>query len=994
MCFAAASVGLPIALVSIAKALLFVAGAAILLTQKPYPDAEIAHRNLKCTALAVVFVLAAFATSLSWTIASETSALASLGKYGKLLLIPLVALLIRTRREAVVALKVFVFVQVFGFLSSWLLFMHLPVPWATSRAALLFNAPFSHYLDQSIMCAVLAAICWHLRELGPGKYGKQIFLGIAACSLATVFFVFRGMTGYLVAIAMITLAVMWQIPLRLRLIALVMPFVLVVLAITISPIARNRILLVNSEVAAFNSDKGENVEKGSSSGIRLHFWNRAVQSISEQPLKGAGVGSWSDEFNRLESRDLSGGGQKIGPLGNPHQEYLLWGVQLGVPGILLFVAMLVTIFRDTWRLDKAVARSAQSVLAALAVSCLFNSTLYDALIGDFFCVVLGLLLALGSYKLPPKQVAASTNADDSVSRKNPKVSTLQRIARVWPYFSTSRKAWALAIGATLVASATEPFLPALLKPLLDRGFQKGGLQLWMVPVSLMLLFAIRGLSGFVAQYALAEVTNNGLQALRKAMFDKLLTARLSLFTDQTSSAISNTVVYEVYNGSVILNNAIMKLARDVLTLLALVGYLVFLNWKLMLVVSLLFPAVALVIQLLTKRLYRLTKESQTATDNLAYVVEENVLAHRDVRLHGAQTSQANRFDALSHSLRRLSMKSTVAYASMSAINQVLAAIALSAVISIALLQGSANTTTVGGFVAFVTAMLLLIAPIKGLSDGATPITRGLAALERGLDLMDLTQDELGGTFVKARASGDIEFADVSVLYKTGAALAVDRLSLCVKAGETVALVGASGSGKTTLVNLLPRFAEASSGSIYLDGQELKQWSLASLRSQFALVSQHVVLLNNSIAFNVTLGQSFDRNKVMQALNAANLGTMVAALPDGMDTVLGHNAMQLSGGQRQRLAIARALYKDAPILIFDEATSALDTESEQAVQEAIKRLTSNRTSLIIAHRLSTVQHADRIIMMNAGRIIESGSHAQLLAQNGAYAHLYRLGLTPD
>ena len=260
--------------------------------------------------------------------------------------------------------------------------------------------------------------------------------------------------------------------------------------------------------------------------------------------------------------------------------------------------------------------------------------------------------------------------------------------------------------------------------------------------------------------------------------------------------------------------------------------------------------------------------------------------------------------------------------------------------------------------------------------------------------MDLTQDELGGTFVKARASGDIEFADVSVLYKTGAALAVDRLSLCVKAGETVALVGASGSGKTTLVNLLPRFAEASSGSIYLDGQELKQWSLASLRSQFALVSQHVVLLNNSIAFNVTLGQSFDRDKVMQALNAANLGTMVAALPDGMDTVLGHNAMQLSGGQRQRLAIARALYKDAPILIFDEATSALDTESEQAVQEAIKRLTSNRTSLIIAHRLSTVQHADRIIMMNAGRIIESGSHAQLLAQNGAYAHLYRLGLNPD
>lgn len=573
-----------------------------------------------------------------------------------------------------------------------------------------------------------------------------------------------------------------------------------------------------------------------------------------------------------------------------------------------------------------------------------------------------------------------------------KLSTWQRMLRVWPYFNTarSRSAWAVAIGATIVASATEPFVPALLKPLLDRGFQKGALDLWMVPVSLLLLFAIRGLSGFVAQYALAQVTNEGLQQLRRAMFNKLLSARLSLFADQTSSAISNTVVYEVYNGSVILNNAIIKLARDVLTLLALVGYLIFLNWKLMLVVSLLFPAVALVIQLLTRRLYRLTKQSQTATDNLAYVVEENVLAHRDVRLHGAQASQAERFDVLSHSLRRLSMKSTVAYASMSAITQVLAAIALSAVISIALVQGSANTTTVGGFVAFVTAMLLLIAPIKSLSDGATPITRGLAALERGLDLMELTDDESGGSFTKPRASGNIEFTDVSVLYKTGNALAVDGLNLHIKAGETVALVGASGSGKTTLVNMLPRFVEPSSGHIYLDGQELGQWDLASLRSQFALVSQHVVMLNSSIAANVALGLPVNRAKIAQCLEAANLGTLVAELPQGMDTLLGHNAMQLSGGQRQRLAIARALYKDAPILILDEATSALDTESEQAVQEAIRRLAMSRTSIIIAHRLSTIQHADRIIMMNAGSIVESGTHTELMLCNGAYAHLYRLG----
>lgn len=571
-----------------------------------------------------------------------------------------------------------------------------------------------------------------------------------------------------------------------------------------------------------------------------------------------------------------------------------------------------------------------------------------------------------------------------------KPTVLRRIARVWPYFRGSRAGWALAIGATLVASATEPFVPALLKPLLDRGFQKDSFNLWLVPIALMLLFSLRGLSGFLAQFALAKVTNDGLLRLRQAMFGKLLSVRLTLFADQTSSAIANTVVYEVFNGSSLLINAIMKLTRDLLTLLALIGYLIFLNWKLTLVVSLLFPAVAFVIQILSKRLYRLTKESQTATDNLAYVVEENVMAHRDVRLYGAQASQATRFDALSNSLRRLSMKSTAAYAGMSATTQVLAAMALSAVISIALLQSAENTTTVGGFVAFVTAMLLLIAPVKSLSDAATPVTRGLAALERGLDLMELTQDETGGSFLKARAQGDIEFFNVSVAYKTGAAPALNQFTLSIHAGETIAIVGASGSGKTTLVNLLPRFVEMNSGNVTLDGQEIRAWDLASLRSQFAFVSQHVVMLNSSIAENVALGQAVLRDRVKECLIAANLAGLLAELPEGLDTILGHNAMQLSGGQRQRLAIARALYKNAPILILDEATSALDTESELAVQEAIRRLTSSRTSLIIAHRLSTIQHADRIIMMDSGRMIESGTHAELLAKNGAYAHLYKLG----
>ncbi len=570
----------------------------------------------------------------------------------------------------------------------------------------------------------------------------------------------------------------------------------------------------------------------------------------------------------------------------------------------------------------------------------------------------------------------------------------QRFARLIPFFGQPKSAWILAFIAVTIAACTEPLIPAALKPLLDRGFQQGRLSLWIIPVTLIALFGVRGIAGFVAELAVTSVTSKGLMKLRQAMFSKLLDAKFMLFADQTSSELANTVVYEVNSGSQLLVNSLMALVRDAVTLIALVGYLLYLNWQLTTIVAIMLPAVAYIMAKLSKKLYGLSKASQKATDDLAYVVEENVLAHRDVRLHAAQAAQSDRFMGISNALRRLSMKTTSASAAMKPLTQMIAAIALSAIITVALVQSAEGGTSVGEFTAFITAMLLLVAPIKHLSEIANPITRGLASLERGFDLLDLSDSEQSGAFSKTRADGHIEFLDTSVKYKEGAGFAVENLTLSINHGETIALVGSSGSGKTTLVNLLPRFLEPASGSIRLDSQLLSDWDLKSLRHQISLVSQHVVMLNDTIANNVALGfntLTVNRERVLQSLEAARLSSFIADLPEGIDTKVGHNAVQLSGGQRQRLAIARALYKDAPILILDEATSALDAESERAVQEALQILMKNRTTLVIAHRLSTVEHADRIVVMEAGKIIEIGSHAKLLADNGFYAKLYRLGL---
>ncbi|MGT0193624.1 MULTISPECIES: lipid A export permease/ATP-binding protein MsbA [Burkholderia] len=565
------------------------------------------------------------------------------------------------------------------------------------------------------------------------------------------------------------------------------------------------------------------------------------------------------------------------------------------------------------------------------------------------------------------------------------------LKRLWPYIRPLIGIVVLAVMTMGVVAATEAGIPALLKPLLDHGFGAHGSDnaKWYVPIAVIGLALVRGVSQYASNYLLNYVSNRILLQLRLEMFQRMLHTSASFFQRETASTVINAIVFEVNQILSVLTGVMVTLVRDSLTVIFLLGYLFYLNWRLTLIVAVILPGIGWLVSKINRRLRRLNREHQTLTNELSYIVEETVGGYKVVKVHNGEAYEMDRFTSMSKRLRGYAMRMTISGGLAQPLTQFLASIALAVVITIAVVQSTNDQTTVGGFVAFVTSMLLVISPLKHLIDVNQPLQRGMTAAELIFGLIDEPAEPQGGGRPLPQARGEIEFRGVSFDYGAAERPTLDRISFKVAPGEMIALAGPSGSGKTTLVNLLPRFFDPTDGAILVDGVPVADYDLHALRSQMAMVSQDVVLFNDTIAANVAYGQTPDRARVQAALEAANLADAVAAMPDGLDTLVGGNGMRLSGGQRQRLAIARAIYKDAPILILDEATSALDSESERHVQAALERLMEGRTTLVIAHRLSTIERADRILVLEAGKIVEEGSHDELLRHGGLYAHLHRI-----
>ena len=565
---------------------------------------------------------------------------------------------------------------------------------------------------------------------------------------------------------------------------------------------------------------------------------------------------------------------------------------------------------------------------------------------------------------------------------------LRLLKYVKPYWRT----FALSIVAMAVTAATEPLLPALLKPMLDGTFiHKDDFIIRMTPIFILIIFFVRGVASFVGTYAIDWVGNKVVLDLREEMFAKLLTLPTRYYDDHATGKLIAKFTYDVAQVTAAATNVVTVAIRDSIVIVGLLGWLLYLNWQLTLLSLVMFPVITLILRVINVRLRGANRDAQRAMGEIIQVIEESVTAHKVVKLFGGQKYESNRFYDKTNWMRRYIMKHSIAAAANVPIVQMVAAIALSAIIFLATVQVGSGGITGGGFISFIAAMLMLTAPIKRVTGVSEFLQRGLAASESVFELLDTPSEIESGKIKLDRAQGRIHFDHLSLSYQQDDRLALRDINLDIPAGQSVALVGASGSGKSTMANLVPRFYLPTSGRITLDGHDLADLTLSSLRANIALVSQEVVLFNDTIAANIAYGQMREvpEAEIIAAAQAAHAMEFINNMPEGLNTLVGERGVKLSGGQRQRIAIARAILKNAPILILDEATSALDSESERHVQAALEALMQGRTSLVIAHRLSTIEKADRIVVLQKGEIAEIGTHQELLEKNGVYAQLHKI-----
>jgi subfamily B ATP-binding cassette protein MsbA len=572
------------------------------------------------------------------------------------------------------------------------------------------------------------------------------------------------------------------------------------------------------------------------------------------------------------------------------------------------------------------------------------------------------------------------------------ISSTELYLRLLRYVAPHKHVLLLALLGAMVVALTEPALPATMKPLFDGAFvdRDTAVIRWM-PLIIIGIFIVRGVAEYTASYGMAWVGNRLVMDLRAQMFARLLELPTPYYDEQASGNLISKLTYDVTQVTAAATSVLTVIFKDSLAIIGLLAWMLWLNWKLTLLSLIMTPLIVLIVRLVSIRLRNTSRNVQDAMGEVTQVIQETIEGQKVVKLYGGQAYEAGRFEVQTNRVRRFMMKQAAAAATSVPFVQLVAACALAGMVYLATRETGNDAISVGSFMSFITAMLMLTAPLKRITNVNEPLQRGLAAAESVFALIDHAGEADPGTVEIERARGDIRFENVSLRYEGAAQAALDNVTLAIAPGETVALVGASGAGKTTLANLVPSFYRPTSGRVLLDGHDLATLKLASLRANIALVSQEVVLFNDTVAANIAYGSmnGASEAQIVAAADAAHATEFIRQMPQGFATLVGENGVKLSGGQRQRLAIARALLKNAPVLVLDEATSALDSESERHVQAALETLMQGRTTLVIAHRLSTVENAHRIVVLDQGRMVEMGAHHELLARGGIYAKLYRL-----